>query len=86
MADIPSIFGSDINSRFKSLRFKKLLIFFINSSIPFLSKTLDKESIGLRCFTFLNLLDGVKPILLLRSFNFFKKLNLFSNLIASVFI
>jgi len=43
---------------------KKLLILLTKSFISFLSKAFDKDSIGFKCFIFLNLLDGGEPTIL----------------------
>ena len=42
--------------------------------MSFLLKAFDKESIGFKCFIFLNLLDGGEPINFLLTFNFLRKL------------
>ena len=88
VADIPSIFGSTKNSKILLSRFKKLLIFFTKSFMSSILKALDKESIGRKCFIFLNLFKGSVPIswsiepyffkneyFLSKSFTFFFKLS-----------
>ena len=74
-----SIFGSEENSKFLFFKLRKFPILLKKSSMPFLLKTFDKESIGFKCFIFLNLFDGGEPTIFVFNFNSFKYLYLFSN-------
>ena len=73
MMQISHLFSAqNVNQNFCYLTFKKLPIFEMKSFISSLLNVFDKESIGFKCFIFLNLLEGGKPTEFLFKLNFLK--------------
>ena len=61
-ADIPSIFGSALNSILYPLsKLKKFNIFFSKFIKSSLLKAFPKDNIGILCLIFLKFFDGLKP-------------------------